>query len=61
MNELDIETKQSAENVLTELGLPEQTLARCFGILDDRRTKDVLTEKNANGIIAGAIPIRTGK
>lgn len=51
------ETKQSAKQVLTELDLPEQTHTRCLAILDDTRTKDILTERNANGIIAGAIYI----
>ena len=51
------ETKQSAGQVLTELGLPEQTQTRCFSILDDKRTKEILTERNADGIIAGAIYI----
>ena len=51
------ETKQSARQVLTELGLPEQTRARCFSILDDNRTQEILTERNADGIIAGAIYI----
>ena len=51
------ETKQSAKQVLTELDLPEQTHTRCLTLLDDRRTKDILTEKNADGIIAGTIYI----
>ena len=51
------ETKQSAKQVLTELGLPEQTQTRCFSILDDKRTMDILIERNADGIIAGAIYI----
>ncbi len=51
------ETKQLAKQVLTELDLPEQTYTRCLAILDDRRTKDILTEQNADGIIAGAIYI----
>ena len=51
------ETKQSAKQVLTELDLPEQTHTRCLAILDDTRTKDILTERNADGIIAGAIYI----
>ena len=57
MTELENETKQSAKQVLTELGLPEQTHTQCLTILDDRRTKDILTEKNADSIIAGAIYI----
>ncbi len=58
MIDFDIEeTKQTAKQVLTELGLPEQTHTRCITILDDRRTRDILTERNANGIIAGAIYI----
>ena len=51
------ETKQSAKQVLTELNLPEHTRTRCMAILDDRRTRDNLTERNADGIIAGAIYI----
>lgn len=51
------EAKQSARQVLTELGLPERTQTRCFSILDDTRTKEILTERNADGIIAGAIYI----
>ncbi len=51
------ETKQSARQVLTELGLPEQTQTKCFSILDDKRTKEILTERNSDGIIAGAIYI----
>ena len=51
------ETKQSARQVLTELGLPEQTQTRCLSILDDKRTKEILTQQNADGIIAGAIYI----
>ncbi|MGD9395339.1 MAG: hypothetical protein PVJ05_02830 [Candidatus Thorarchaeota archaeon] len=51
------ETKQSAMQVLTELGLPEQTQTRCFSILDDKRTKEILTERNTDGVIAGAIYI----
>ncbi|MHA2220513.1 MAG: hypothetical protein ACXAAO_00450 [Candidatus Thorarchaeota archaeon] len=58
MIEFDIEiTRQSAKQVLAELGLPEQTQTRCFAILDDDRTKDVFTERNVDGIIAGAIYI----
>ena len=52
-----IETKQTAKQVLSELGLPEQTHTRCLTILDDKRTKDILTGRNADGIIAGAIYI----
>jgi transcription initiation factor TFIIIB Brf1 subunit/transcription initiation factor TFIIB len=51
------EIKQSARQVLTELGLPKRTQTRCFSILDDKRTKEILTERNADGIIAGAIYI----
>ena len=51
------DTKQSARQVLTELGLPEQTRTRCFSILDDKKTKEILTERNADGVIAGAIYI----
>ena len=50
-------TKQTARQVLTELGLPEQTQTRCLSILDDKRTKEILTQQNADGIIAGAIYI----
>lgn len=58
MIDFDIEeTKQSAKQVLTELGFPEVTYTRCMAILDDRRTKDILTKKNVEGIIAGAIYI----
>ncbi len=52
-----VEPKQSAIQVLTELGLPEQTQTRCLSILDDKRTQEILTERNADGIIAGAIYI----
>ncbi len=48
---------QSAKQVLSELRLPEQTQIRCLTILDDKRTKEILTERNTNGIIAGAIYI----
>jgi len=51
------ETKMIAKQVLSELGLPKQTQTRCLTILDDRRTKEILTERNTNGIIAGAIYI----
>ena len=51
------DTKQSARQVLTELGLPEQTRTRCFSILDDKKTKEILTERNADGVITGAIYI----
>jgi len=51
------ETKRSAREALSELGLSEQTHTRCYAILDDRRTKDFLTERNTDGIIAGAIYI----
>lgn len=51
------QTKQFAKQVLTELDLPEKTHARFLAILDDRRTRDILTERNTNGIIAGAIYI----
>jgi len=51
------ETKQSAKQVLTELDLPDQTHTRCLALLDDHRAKDILTEKNADGVIAGAIYI----
>ena len=51
------ETKQSVRQVLTELGLPEQTQTRCFSILDDKRTQEILSERNVDGIIAGAIYI----
>ena len=58
MIDFDIEeTKQSAKQVLTELDLPEKTQTRCMSLLDDKRTKDILTERNADGIIAGAIYI----
>ncbi|MHA1943150.1 MAG: hypothetical protein ACW96M_02025 [Candidatus Thorarchaeota archaeon] len=50
-------TKQSTKHVLTELRLPEKTQTRCLAILDDTRTKNILTERNADGIIAGAIYI----
>ena len=50
-------TKQSAKQVLTELNLPAQTHTRCLAILGDRRTRDILTERNTDGIIAGAIYI----
>ena len=56
MTDFDIEkTRQSANQALTELDLPEETHTRCLAILDDHRTKDILTEKNADGVIAGAI------
>lgn len=51
------EAKQSVKQVLTELALPEQTHTRCLAILDDNRTKGILTERNTEGIIAGAIYI----
>lgn len=57
MTELETNVKQNTKRVLTELGLPDQTSARCLNILDDRRTREILTEKNADGIIAGAIYI----
>jgi transcription initiation factor TFIIB len=51
------ETEQFAKQVLTELNLPEDTHTRCLAILNDRRTRDILTERNADGVIAGAIYI----
>jgi transcription initiation factor TFIIB len=51
------ETKQFTKQVLTELDLPEPTHTRCLALLDDHRTKDILTEKNADGVIAGTIYI----
>ena len=58
MIDFDIEeTKQSAKQVLTNLDFPEKTHVRCMAILDDHRTRDILTEKNADGIIAGTIYI----
>lgn len=58
MNDFDTEeTNQSAKQVLTELDLPELTHTRCLTILNDTRTKEILTERNINGIIAGAIYI----
>jgi transcription initiation factor TFIIB len=51
------ETKQTAKQVLSKLSLPEQTQTRCLTILDDERTKEILTKRNADGIIAGAIYI----
>ncbi|MHA2351826.1 MAG: hypothetical protein ACXAC0_04390 [Candidatus Thorarchaeota archaeon] len=58
MTDFDIEvTKQSAKQVLTELDFPDIAHTRCMTILDDKRTKDILTEQNAEGIIAGAIYI----
>ena len=56
MIDLDIEEiKQSAKQALTELNLPEETHTKCMVILDDQRARDILTEKNAGGVIAGAI------
>ena len=58
MIDFDIdEIKQSAKQALTTLDLPEHTHTRCMAILDDRRTRDILTERNADGIIAGSIYI----
>ncbi len=51
------EINKSARQVLSELSLPEQTQIGCLTILDDKRTKEILTEQNMNGIIAGAIYI----
>jgi len=51
------ELKQTAKQVLKELNLPECTQTRSITILDNRRSKDILTEKNSAGIIAGAIYI----
>ena len=51
------EVRQSARRVLTELGSPNQTQKRCLSLLNDRRTKEILTEENVDGIIAGAIYI----
>jgi transcription initiation factor TFIIB len=51
------DTKQSARQVLFELRLPEQTQKKCMTILDDKRTREILTERNADGIIAGSIYI----
>ena len=51
------EVRQSARRVLIELGLPNQTQKRCFSLLNDRRTREILTEKNVDGIIAGAVYI----
>lgn len=49
--------KQSAKQVLIGLGLPAQTHTRCLTILDDEKTKEILTELNVNGIIGAAIYI----
>ncbi len=54
---LSNEAKVSVKHLLTELNLPEQTQSRCLAILDDHRTKDILTERNTNGIIAATIYI----
>ena len=51
------EVRQSARRVLIELRLPDQTQKRCFSLLNDRRTREILTEKNVDGIIAGAVYI----
>ncbi|MHA2026793.1 MAG: hypothetical protein ACW98U_12905 [Candidatus Thorarchaeota archaeon] len=51
------EMKQATRQVLTELSLPEQTQTRCLNILNDDRTLNILTERNADGIIAGAVYI----
>jgi transcription initiation factor TFIIB len=51
------ETIQSANQVIIELDLSEGTHTRCMNILKDSRTKDILTERNADGIIAGAVYI----
>ena len=56
MTDFDIEEiRQSAKQVLTELGFPDIAHTRCMAILDDRRTRDILTKRNTDGIIAGAI------
>ncbi|MFW9787309.1 MAG: hypothetical protein ACFFE2_09345 [Candidatus Thorarchaeota archaeon] len=57
MAELRNETMQLAIRVIAELGLSDQTQTKCLAILDEHRTRELLTEKNANGIIAGAIYI----
>jgi transcription initiation factor TFIIB len=58
MTEFTIEeTKQSTKYVFAKLSLPEQAQARCLAILDDSRIRNILTERNVNGIIAGAIYI----
>ncbi len=49
--------EHTAKQVLTKLNLPEETHTRCFAILDDTRTKDMLTERNTDGVIAGSIYI----
>jgi transcription initiation factor TFIIB len=51
------DVKMIASHAFTELSLPQQTHARCMVILEDRRTKELLTEKNVAGIVAGAIYI----
>ncbi len=56
MTEFNYETmKQSAKQILIGLGLPEQTHTRCLTILDDEKTKEILTELNVNGITVAAI------
>jgi transcription initiation factor TFIIB len=58
MTDFDIkEIKQSAKQVLIELDLPEQAKTKCLAILDDHRTREILTVRNADGIVAGAIYI----
>jgi hypothetical protein len=48
MTELEHNLKQNTKQILTELGLPEQTHTRCLTILDDyRKKKKMLTEKNS--------------
>jgi transcription initiation factor TFIIIB Brf1 subunit/transcription initiation factor TFIIB len=45
------------ESALTALQLPDATHLACPTILDDARTKDILTDRNARGVIAGVIYI----
>ena len=46
-----------ANSALTGLNLPEVAHAACHTILDDCRTNDILTDRNARGVIAGVIYI----
>ncbi|MFW9792771.1 MAG: hypothetical protein ACFFEE_00595 [Candidatus Thorarchaeota archaeon] len=49
--------EQIAKQALTKLDLPKQTHTRCLSILNNKRAKEILSERNVDGIIAGAIYI----
>jgi transcription initiation factor TFIIIB Brf1 subunit/transcription initiation factor TFIIB len=45
------------KSAIAELNLPEATHMTCLAILDDSRIRNIFTDRNVRGIIAGAIYI----